>query len=392
MVVLCAGCQLEDDGSEGWVVDATELELGETHPAAVPDGLDVAPTHQGETQAACHPGPPFGGVDWEMDEPEEHGLSSEGLDDLATLAEGLNSSCLLVLHDGVLVGEWYWNGYDADTSIPDVFSITKSITSALVGIADYQGVLDVDDRVSDYVPEWQNTASEDVTIRQLLVQDSGRTFDINLEWGLPQVEDQTAYALAAGQAAPPGSQWVYTNLGYQAIEAVLDAALDVDVAQFAEQELFAPLGMTSQMARDPADNTLLYSGVSASCRDLALFGRLYQRRGRWLGQRLMKRRWVRRSLKTSTEFNDAYGIGWWLNNEGHVVLPQVQQPFEYEGRFIPSGDEDIVTALGAFGNFMSVESDDGYVIVRLADVWEPEDILGLGKIDELWAAFEDAKI
>src|SRR5690242_629519 len=79
----------------------------------------------------------------------------------------------------------------------------ESVVSALFGIADDQGLLDVDDRVSDYVPEWQGTASEDVTIRQLLAHNSGRTFDLALEWGIPGAQDQTSYSLAVGQSAPP---------------------------------------------------------------------------------------------------------------------------------------------------------------------------------------------
>jgi CubicO group peptidase (beta-lactamase class C family) len=330
--------------------------------------------------------------DWEVGSPEEHGLSAEGLAEMADLADALDSKCLLIIHDGVLIGEWYWDGYDANSDVPDVLSITKSITSALFGIAEFQGLLDVDDRVSDYVPEWLGTQSEDVTIRQLLVHDSGRTFDLTLEWGLPAVIDQTSYSLAAGQSASPGTQWVYTNLGYQALEAVLDHVLGGDVGEFAQEQLFEPIGMTAELGEDPAGNKTLYSGASASCRDLARFGYLYHQRGRWNGEQILPRNWVKKSRDVSTEFNDAYGIGWWLNNEGYVVLPQVQVPFEYDGRFIPSADEEIYTALGAFGNFVSVDPEEGYIVVRLTDAWDLQDVLGLPKVDALWAAFEDAKL
>jgi CubicO group peptidase (beta-lactamase class C family) len=330
--------------------------------------------------------------EWDTEQPEDHGLSSAGLAEMAELADQLDSKCMVVIHDGVLVGEWYWDGYDADTDVPDVFSITKSITSALFGVAEHKGLLDVDERVSDYVPEWQGTPSEDVTIRQLLQHDSGRTFDLGLEWGLPTISDQTVYSLGAGQSAPPESQWVYTNLGYQSLEAVLDTVLDGQVSEFAQEELFGPIGMTAELGEDLSGNRTLYSGISASCRDLARFGYLYQQKGRWADGHLMKPKWVKQSLEPSTEFNDAYGIGWWLNNEGHVMLPQVQVPFEYDGRFIPSADEDVYTALGAFGNFISVDPDEGYIVVRLTDVWDLSDVLGLPKIDALWAAFEDAKL
>lgn len=329
--------------------------------------------------------------EWEHGLPEDHGLSTEGLEAMAELADQLDSKCLVVIHDGVMVGEWYWDGYDANTDVPDVFSITKSVTSAIFGVAESRGLLDIDDRVSDYVPEWANTDSEDVTIRQLLVHDSGRTFDLGLEWGLPAVPDQTTYSLGAGQSAPPESQWEYTNLGYQSLEAVLDEVLCESVEEFAQEELFEPIGMTVKMGQDPSGNTTLYSGLSASCRDLARFGYLYQQKGKWKQDHVLKSKYVRNSLETSTDFNDAYGVGWWLNNQGHVMLPQVQNPFEYDGRFIPSADEDVYTALGAFGNFITVDPEDGYIVVRLTDVWDLQDVLSLGDIDAIWAAFEDAK-
>lgn len=395
---LATGCD-QQNVSEHRQIHVSNAEIANSTLAML-DGLKPPIVHQDKVliqgsarnRTACGKREHYPVPDWQVGSPEQHGLSSEGLAEMAQLAEGLDSKCLVVIHDGVLVGEWYWDGYGANIDVPDVFSITKSITSALIGRADFEGLLDVDDRVSDYVSEWQGTESEDVTIRELLVHDSGRTFDLDLEWGLPEIFDQTSYSLAAGQSAPPGAQWVYTNLGYQALEAVLDEVLGGQVDEFAQQELFEPIGMTAELGKDASGNATLYSGVSASCRDLARFGYLYQQRGRWDGEQLLRRKWVKESRQTSTDFNDAYGIGWWLNNEGHVILPQVQMPFEYDGRFIPSANEDVFTALGAFGNFVAVDPEDGYIVVRLTDVWDFDDILGLPKIDTLWAAFEDAKL
>jgi CubicO group peptidase (beta-lactamase class C family) len=395
---LTAGCD-QQNMSEQRGIRALDADIGVSTPA-LSEGLETPFAHQNKEliQGSMGHGTVSGKMDshypvpdWQIGTPEQHGLSSEGLAEMAELAGEFDSKCLVVIHDGVLVGEWYWDGYDADTDVPDVYSITKSVASALFGIADSRGLLDVDDRVSDYVSEWQGTESEDVTIRELLVHDSGRTFDLGLEWGLPAVADQTSYSLAVGQSAPPGSQWVYTNLGYQVLEAVLDAVLDEPVSDFAQHELFGPIGMTAELGEDASGNATLYSGLSVSCRDLARFGYLYQRNGRWEGEQVLKRNWIKQSLQTSTEFNDAYGIGWWLNNDGHVMLPQVQMPFEYDGRFIPSADEEVFTALGAFGNFVAVDPDDGYIVVRLTDVWDLEDVLSIPKIDALWAALEDAK-
>jgi CubicO group peptidase (beta-lactamase class C family) len=181
-------------------------------------------------------------------------------------------------------------------------------------------------------------------------------------------------------------------LGYQSLEAVLDVVLDEEVGEFAQEELFDRLGMTVGMGEDFSGNKTFYAGVSASCRDLARFGYLYQQKGRWQDGHVLPHKWVKQSLETSTEFNDSYGLGWWVNREGHVMLPQVQTPFEYDGRFLPSADEDVFVALGAFANFIAVDPEEEYIVVRLSDVWDLQDVLGLSKIDALWAALEDAKL
>lgn len=377
IVALPVGC---DQGEDTTTHDALNTEVWESE--WVPESLALSEQDE--------PAQPYAGG-WTMGTPQEHGLSTDGLQNMANVAETLGSNCMVVIHHGVLVGEWYWNGYDATTRNPDVFSVTKSVASALFGVADYQGLLSVDDRVSDYVPEWRNTPSENVTIRQLLVHDSGRTFDLGLEWAIPSVFDQTAYALAVGQSAEPGTSWTYSNLGYQALEAVLDVVLGGNVDQFANEELFAPIGMTAQLGHDPSGNVTLYSGISASCLDLARLGHLYQRHGQWNGQRILDLAWVNMSTEVANPLNDAYGVGWWLNNPGHVILPMVQDPFEYDGQFLPSAPASTYTAFGAFGNFVSVDPD-GYILVRLTDQWDLNDVLSLGDVDAIWAAFQGAKL
>ncbi len=330
--------------------------------------------------------------DWRIGDPEDHGLSSERLEDLAELADSYNTSCMVVIHDGVLVGEWYWDGYDADSDLPDVLSTTKTVSNALLGIAQKQGLLDIDDPASDYITAWQGTDSADVTIRDLMVHTSGRAWDFLDDLAMGVQSDQTGYALGFGQVMEPGAYWQYSNMNSQALEAVLEAAVGGDIEEFAQTELFEPLGMSVEMNRDAAGNPLLYRGLSASCRDMARFGYLYMRRGAWKNEQIVPKAWVKESLTPATEFNDAYGYLWWLNKEGHVVEPSVPLRVEYEGRFIASGSESLFAAFGAFAQMIVVDPDDGYVLVRLANVFEPEDLLGIGKINALWSAFETAKL
>lgn len=334
----------------------------------------------------------YPGQEWQIGAPEDHCLSSEGLAEMATIAEQTKSTCLVVIHDGVLVGDWYWDGYSADTPLPDVWSVTKSMTSAAIGIAQAEGLLDIHDRASDYIPQWQGTASEEVTIFDLITQTSGRQWDFFADFAVFDAPDQTAYSLGFSQERQPGTRWDYSNLGTQSLEAALENAIGGDVATYIRTKLFEPIGMSSSMARDSAGNTRVYTGLSATCEDLARFGYLYLRRGRWEDQQIVPKTWIAESTRPSTELNDAYGYLWWLNNPGHVVLPAVPDRGEYDGKMLPSAPDHMDMALGAFGQVIAVDRKAEIVVVRTSLDYDMNDPLALGDLDAIFGALESAKL
>ena len=83
---------------------------------------------RGHAYGLTYPGP-----NWRTGAPEDHGLSSDGLAAMNAVAEGLRSTCMLVVHDGVIVSEWYAPGYGPASVHANLFSVTKSVTSTLVG-------------------------------------------------------------------------------------------------------------------------------------------------------------------------------------------------------------------------------------------------------------------
>ncbi|KIG13296.1 Beta-lactamase class C [Enhygromyxa salina] len=328
-----------------------------------------------------------------MEAPQLHGLSNSGVAQLATVAEQTNSSCVVVIHDGVLVSEWYASGYDASTPVPDIMSATKSVINAIVGVAEGQGLLDIADPASDYIQAWQATESAGVTILELMSQTSGREWDFFTDLFIVSgVEDETAYALSFGQDHEPGDHWEYSNHGTQSLEAVLEVAVGQDVEEFAQTELFEKIGMDVSMARDNAGNPQMYRGLSASCRDMAKFGYLYLRNGHWRGQQLVPNAFVQESLEASSSLNDAYGYLWWRNYDGHSVMPSTPARTEFEGKMLPSGSEDGFMAFGAYGQLVFVDPEDEYVVVRLSDVYDPNNPFGLDQMDAVLAAFEAAKV
>lgn len=349
----------------------------------------------GNAYGRTYPGPK-----WRKGLPEQHGLSTQGLAAMNAVAESLGSTCMLVVHDGVLVSEWYAPGYSGDTTHGNLFSVTKSVTSTLFGIAQAKGLLDIDEPASSYIGAWAGTASQGVTIRDLLSNDSGRFWSFESDYGaLLFGADQTGYAVDLGQAVPPGTHWEYNNAAIQTLEQVFEVATGQDIEAFAQQHLFGPIGMTASFMRDPAQNALVYQGLSTSCHDIARFGHLFARGGAWKSKQVVPSQWVAEATQPSTELNDAYGYLWWLNRSGHVVEPSFPGRVEYDGQLIPSAPESVFSALGAFGQLVIVEPEDGYVVVRLQEVLDLEqaiatdpDPVGTSKLDLVMTAFEQAKL
>lgn len=336
--------------------------------------------------------PVYPDPEWDHEPPEDHGLDPVALAEFATFVGDNSSNCLVVVHAGVIVGEWYWNDYTPDTDQDNVYSVTKSITSALVGIAEERGELAIDDPAASYIQEWMGSPSEVVALRHLISNDSGRHFDFFADYVQLGIEaDQTAFAIGLGQDAEPATDWEYNNAAIQTLERVLEVATTQDVGDYAAARLFEPIGMTASYGRDGADNPLTYQGVSASCRDLARFGYLFLRDGRWAGGvQVVPEAWVTESTTTSTPLNVAYGYMWWLNQDGHYVLPTAPLPQEGDGQLVPGAPDELFAAVGAFGQLVVVDREREYVVVRLGAQSDAGDLLGFEFLRETWTAFSAA--
>ncbi len=397
-LVCAAGLALTGCSSAGPVGEdevGDTGEAGETSDESTSDTTDTGEsgdttsdtTDTGETgDEFVYPEP-----DWSTELPEDHGLSSAGLAAMATVADGSDSNCLLVSQAGVIVGEWYWNDFGPDTDQANVYSVSKSITSALVGIAVEQGELDLEAPVG--FGEWQASESDAVTTRNLISNDSGRQWSFDLDYlQLGFQADQTQFAIDLDHQHPIGTWWEYNNAAIQTLERVLGTATGTDVGVFAEQELFGKIHMSSTMGRDSEGNPLTYQGVSASCRDLARFGYLYLRRGRWAGGvQVVPEAWVAESTTPSTDLNSAYGFMWWLNQPGHWVLPSAPVRTEGDGQIAPDAPTELFAAIGAFGQLIVVDPTTESVWVRLGPT-DLTDATGVGKLEELWAAFAAAQL
>jgi CubicO group peptidase (beta-lactamase class C family) len=256
-----------------------------------------------------------------------------------------------------------------------VFSVTKSITSTLIGIAQDEGDLRITDSASKWIEEWRGTPAAAVTVHDLLSNDSGRAWSTRIDYvRLLHAADRTAFAVGLRQTSAPGEVWAYNNSAIQTLQRVLEKATGEDVVAFARTHLFAPLGMThTRMTRDGAGNAQTFSGVHSTCRDLARFGLLVLNRGRWGDRQVVSSEWLATATgKSSTPLNAAYGYLWWLNHPGVIANPLVavsraeaKNPTTRTGKVVPDAPDGMFWALGLGGQLVQVDPGSRTVVVRL---------------------------
>jgi len=315
----------------------------------------------------------YPGDEWAAVEPGEAGFDPAGLDRLAAQAEAAGSACLVVTREGEVVDERYWQGMTADTP-REAFSVTKSVTSTLVGIAQDEGLLDVAEPAADHIPQWSGTAAEAVTVENLLSNDSGRHWAFATDYGAMAIRapDKTAFAIDLAQDDAPGDVWAYNNSAIQTLSAVLESATGESPVDFARTWLFEPLGMRhSELTTDAAGNAQTYAGLKTTCLDLARFGYLMLRDGSWDGEPVVSADYVEQATgESSTPLNAAYGWLWWLNHRGPIGSPRMattgaaDAPIA-DGQLVPDAPDDVFWALGFNNQIVAVIPSEGVVAVRM---------------------------
>lgn len=313
-----------------------------------------------------------GGVtDWPIAAPSEVGLDTEVLDEMATEAEAAESACLLIARDGRIAAETYW-GDEPDGEPQEVFSVTKSFASIVVGIAADDGSLDLDDSASEQITEWADTPAAEVTIADLLANDSGREWSPAIDYAeMVGADDHTGFAIDLGQPDPPGTVWAYNNSAIQTLDRVVARATDEPFDEFGTRRLLEPLGMDdSSFTVDGAGNTLTFMGLQSTCRDLARFGVLLLADGRWNGEQIVSTDYVDAATNPSQDLTSAYGRLFWLNRRGPVASALEAMTLEDsaaapDAQLVPDRPERLYWALGLGGQVIQMDPVTNTVVVRL---------------------------
>jgi CubicO group peptidase (beta-lactamase class C family) len=313
----------------------------------------------------------FPSVERAPGEPGDYGLDPGKLDEAADYASSVGSSCFAVIREGHLVYERYYDG-SSPTTTHKTYSIAKSFTSTLVGIAIERGEIEsVDQAVSDFVEDWVGTDKEAIRIADLLSMQSGLDFDLVADNLFALfVSEQTEAAIQLETEAGPGEVWHYSNRAVQVLHRVLSNATGLSPEVYAQQHLWGPLGMKldgpseerMHWERDDAGDETMYMSVYSSCRDLARLGYLYQHQGRWKEEQVVNANYVASATDVSQSLNAYYGYLWWVNGEGDAEASTGQA---LAGKMMPFAPDDLFSAQGLGQTFIDVVPSTKTVYVHI---------------------------
>jgi CubicO group peptidase (beta-lactamase class C family) len=272
---------------------------------------------------------------------------------------------VVIVCDGNLIAERYAPGFDKNMALLG-WSMSKSVTNALVGILVRQGKLRIKEPAP--VPEWQNTGDprKSITLDHLLRMSSGLKFDETYE-PLHDVTDMlyrsysfAAYAAAKPLEVEPDSRWVYSSGTANIIARIVRQTAEKDYPRyydFLRKELFAKIGMQSAVPEPDASGTFVGSSyMFATPRDWARFGLLYLQDGVWGGERILPEGWVKYSATPTPKAPQGqYGALFWLN-AGTQGYPT--------DRIWPNAPTDAFAARGYQEQYVVVIPSKKLVIVR----------------------------
>jgi CubicO group peptidase (beta-lactamase class C family) len=220
---------------------------------------------------------------------------------------------LIVMRDGRPLLERYYDGASASQPFP-VFSITKSVVSALAGIAIADGKLELQQPLGELldIPAGADPRVRKITLEQLLTMSAG--WDDGKVGGPNVVRN----ILLRPLAWEPGSTWFYDNGSAHLVSAVLTRATGMSAAEYAQRRLFGPLNIQPlEWPADPQGNSSGSAGLVLRARELALLGELFRRGGEFGGRQIVPRSWAEASTAPHVGTDDPlvrYGYFWWIGD------------------------------------------------------------------------------
>ena len=313
--------------------------------------------------------PPLNSDTWETKSISELDWNETELQPLLDYLENKNTKSFMVLHEGKIVIEAYFDGHSS-TSPWYCASAGKTLTTAMTGIAENEGLLDLNDKVSDYLGTgWTSAPLEKenlITCKHLLSMSSG----------LDDSEGDSVEPENLQYIADAGTRWAYHNV-YVKLQDIVATASGQDWSSYFDNKLKNKIGMSGAWIQ-----TGDFSVYWSTTRSMARFGLLVYADGKWESEQIIPESFLNDAVNTSQNLNLSYGYMWWLNGKSSYRLPQSQ--IQFPGELIPNAPDDMYAALGKNDQKIYVVPSKKLVVARMGDAADDQNFALSNFDNALW--------
>ncbi len=283
------------------------------------------------------------------------------------------TQALIVSHNGNIILEKYGNGY-SKTDFVTSQSIAKAFYAVLFGVAIEKGLLDdLDQPISDYLPEWKNDKRGEITIRNLLEMKSGlyRSESWNEEMFLSR--NNLDFALNVELVKEPGEIFEYNNVNTALLGPVIEKIYNASPHEVLKKEILNPLEITEYgLWKDHALNDITFHGIDLAPLDFIKFGQLYAQKGSWEGKQLVNKAFMEQSMQPISEGpGELYGM--------HTSIRKI------------TNEKRLLVKEGFNGQYLFIIPEENLVAVKFTKYLHNREngyVISLGPMDYLlWLPF-----
>lgn len=304
--------------------------------------------------------PPINSEDWEKMSISEAGFDQEKMGEFLNWLSETDTRAFLILKDGKIVIEEYWGNKLTGLGQMDAnsywywASAGKTLTAALIGIAEEQKLLKLKDRSQKYLGTGWTSLSQKQEKKIRLIHHLTMTTGLNDQ--VSNLDDTTPSSFQ--YLADPGKRWTYHNATYTVLDKVIEASTGMDMQEYFRANIGDKIGMKGFWQKTGQNNVFF-----STPRSMGRFGLLLLANGSWDGNKLWEGQFFKDMIQPSQQLNPSYGYLTWLNGESSYLLPGSQT--RLPGSLIKSAPDDMYQAMGKNGQFLMVVPSQNLVIVRV---------------------------
>ncbi len=272
---------------------------------------------------------------------------------LEEMHQKIGTVAFLIIKNDSLWNENYYDNYTKDSK-SNSFSMAKSIVSASLGKAIMEGkIKSLDQKVSDFFPEFKDKFSSKLTVGDLSSMASGLNWDesyyspFSITTRAYFDEDLKGVILGLKGISKPGTSYKYLSGDTQLLAMCIEKAVGKSLVNYVSDSFWKPLGAENEaLWQTDKENGIVkaYCCVASNARDFARFGKLYKEYGKWKGKQILDSAFVAKSIQPRFADSPQYGYGWWLS--------------DYKSK-------KIFYMRGHLGQYVIVIPEDDLIIVRL---------------------------